>query len=282
MLLGRRLKDDEYPDRLPALLAAARERHGEDDHPLSSVFARWLRRALHLDDNGFDSPHAAQIAFEEVLASNRRYVTGTGALEQWVERHGGPLPGASKPEGSSAEGSKHEGSKHEGSKLAAPEAGGSEPERVGPGIADIEPPDVIPISARVGVDADRRILGLRPQWAAVILAVLLMQAAVIGWYWSRPAPGPVEGEGELVVTSRPDGARVLVDGNDRGATPLPIPLSAGAHVIEVRAGTGEPRVIPLMIRANMQTAQYVELQQATPPPPAVERRVPASNAPSRR
>jgi type IV secretory pathway protease TraF len=137
------------------------------------------------------------------------------------------------------------------------------------------------LSARVGVDAPRRILGLRPQWAAVILAVLLMQAAVIGWYWTRPAAGPVAGEGELVVTSRPDGARVVVDGDDRGATPLTITLSAGAHVIEVRAGTGTPRVIPLMIRANMQTAQYVELQQPTPPPPAVDRRVPVSKAPSR-
>jgi hypothetical protein len=276
MLLGRRLKDDEYPDHLPALLAAVRERHGDDDHPLSSVFARWLRRTLQLDDNGFDSPHAAQIAFEEVLASNRRYVTGTGALERWVEQHGRPLPGMAQQDGSKAE-----GSNLEGATLAATSAGASEPAGARTGIEDIEPPEVIPLSARVGVDAPRRFLGLRPQWAAVILAVLLMQAAVIGWYWTRPAPGPVAGEGELVVTSRPDGARVVVDGDDRGATPLTITLSAGAHVIEVRAGTGEPRVIPLMIRANMQTAQYVELQQATPPP-AVERRVPASKAPSRR
>jgi hypothetical protein len=279
MLLGRRLTADEFPDQLPALVAAARERHGDDDHPLSSVFARWLRRALQLDGNGFDSPHAAQIAFEEVLASNRRYVTGTGALEQWVEQHGGALPGSSKHEGSKHEGSKHEGSKHEGSKhegsrhegsdLVGSKPEGGEPEAAAPGAADVAP-------------AGRRVLGLRPQWAAVILGVLLMQAAVIGWYWSRPAAGPVEGEGELVVTSRPDGARVVVDGDDRGATPLTVSLSAGAHVIEVRAGTGEPRVIPLMIRANMQTAQYVELQQPTPPPPAVERRVPAAKTSPRR
>jgi len=102
--------------------------------------------------------------------------------------------------------------------------------------------------------------------------VLLLQASVIGWYWSRPAPGPVEGEGELVVTSRPAAAKVIVDGSERGETPLTVTLSAGPHVVEVRAGTSEPRVIPLVIRANVQTAQYVELQEAVPVPPPVERR----------
>lgn len=273
MLLGRRLRDAEFPDQLPALVSAARERHGDDDHPLSAVFARWLRRALQLEGSGFDSPHAAQIAFEEVLASNRRYVTGTGALEQWAEQHGG----------AEAEGSKHEGPPHEGSKReGSPQDGPRDLEPAGIDIGGDGPPEVVPLSARVGVDAERRFLGLRPLWAAVIVGVLFMQAAVIGWYWTRPVEGPVEGEGELVVTSRPDGARVVVDGNDRGATPLAITLPVGAHVIEVRAGTGEPRVIPLMIRANMQTAQYVELQQPASPPPAVERGAPASKAPPRR
>ena len=73
--------------RWPSLVSSARERHGDDDHPLAGVFSRWLRRALQLDADGFESPHAAQVAFEEVLASNRRYVTGTDALEAWVESH---------------------------------------------------------------------------------------------------------------------------------------------------------------------------------------------------
>ena len=118
----------------------------------------------------------------------------------------------------------------------------------------------------------RRVLGLRPRWAAVVVAVLFFQAGVIAGYWSRPVPGPSAGEGELVVTSRPDAAQVIVDGSTRGITPLTLSLSAGAHVVEVRAGTGEPRVIPLMIRANVQTAQYVELQEAVPVAPPVETR----------
>ncbi|MCC7126802.1 MAG: PEGA domain-containing protein [Acidobacteria bacterium] len=250
VLLGRRLTTNEYPAALPALIADARERHGDEDHPLSSVFARWLRRALQLEGGGFDSPQAAQIAFEEVLASNRRYVTGTDALEQWVEKVAGPLtPPAPEPEPS----------------LAAPA-----PEPV---ETVVDTPEAAPTVEATPAVPTGRIFGI-PRWALVLLAVLIVQAGVIGWYWTRPAPGPVEGEGELVVTSRPVGATVIVNGTARGETPLTLTLAAGAHVVEVRAGTSEPRVIPLMIRANMQTAQYVELQEAAPTPPPVERKAP--------
>ena len=75
-----------------------------------------------------------------------------------------------------------------------------------------------------------------------------------------------------MVTSRPDAAKVIVDGSERGVTPLTVTLPSGAHVVEVRAGTGEPRVIPQMIRANVQTAQYVELQEAVTVTPPVETR----------
>lgn len=252
MLLGRLLTAEEFPGAVPALLGSARERHGDDDHPLSSVFARWLRRALQLDEGGFDSPQAAQIAFEEVLSSNRRYVTGTAALEGWV-RACAPEPVASPVV------------------AAAPTTATIAPPPADATVAADEPADLV---APSGASAETRLLGLRPLWAAVVLVVVLLQAGVIGWYWTRPEQGPAEGQGELVVSSRPVGATVIVDGTERGATPLTLTLPAGAHVLEVRAGTGEPRVIPMVIRANVQTVQYVELQEAEGPPPA-ERRVPA-------
>jgi hypothetical protein len=251
LLLGRPIRDEEFPDALAALVDQARERHGEEDHPLSSVFARWLRRALQLETSAFDSPQAAQVAFEEVLASNRRYVTGTTALEEWIEQLGG-FPGQ------------------------APAATGPVPvvEHT-PSAADPAPAAIDADVSAVEEPSSGRFLGLRPQWALALLVVVLLQAGVIGWYWTRPAPGPAPGEGELVVTSRPTGARVVIDGSERGQTPLTVTLPAGAHVIEVQAGTGEPRVIPLVIRANVQTAQYVELQENVPVAPAVEQRTPA-------
>ena len=41
-------------------------------------------------------------------------------------------------------------------------------------------------------------------------------------------------------------------------------LPSGAHVLEVQIGKAEPRVIPLTIQAGVQTAQYIELQEAAP------------------
>ena len=55
-------------------------------------------------------------------------------------------------------------------------------------------------------------------------------------------------------------ARVTIDGEERGITPYTSELSPGSHVLEVRVGRSEPRVIPLMIRGGMQTSLYVELQ----------------------
>jgi hypothetical protein len=93
--------------------------------------------------------------------------------------------------------------------------------------------------------------------------IILLQMIVIGWLLMRSPAGPggiPAGDGELVVESRPPGARVVVDNQERGVTPLTMTLSAGAHVMQVRVGTNEPRVIPLAIRAGVQTSLYVELQ----------------------
>ncbi len=61
------------------------------------------------------------------------------------------------------------------------------------------------------------------------------------------------------MQSRPEGARVFIDDKDKGITPLTVRVGPGAHVLQVRAESAEPRVIPLQIRAGVQTAQYVEL-----------------------
>jgi hypothetical protein len=70
----------------------------------------------------------------------------------------------------------------------------------------------------------------------------------------RPATGT------LAINTNPVGAQVVVDGQQRGLTPLNLTLGAGAHVIEL-SGAGEPRSIPVTIVAGMQASQYVELRQ---------------------
>lgn len=94
--------------------------------------------------------------------------------------------------------------------------------------------------------------------AALVLAALL-QAGFIAWQASRPSES-LGGDGELVVQSQPPGAEVAIDDRVQGVTPLTVRLSPGTHVLQVKAGASEPRVIPLSIRPGTQTAQYVELQ----------------------
>lgn len=92
---------------------------------------------------------------------------------------------------------------------------------------------------------------------AGVVAVLLV---LVTWLLLRPPASPLAGEGELVVQSRPPGARVSIDGNERGVTPLTLGLAAGTYTLEVRVGQAEPRVIPLTIKPGVQTSQYIELQ----------------------
>ena len=93
-----------------------------------------------------------------------------------------------------------------------------------------------------------------------LAALVVLLIAIVGWLATRGSGGIAAGEGQLVVTSRPEGAQVTIDGEVRGQTPLTVSLNAGAHVMEVQSGKSEPRVIPLTITAGVQTAQYVELQ----------------------
>lgn len=102
-----------------------------------------------------------------------------------------------------------------------------------------------------------------PAWrstraVAALAAVAVAQLLLIGWLLSRPSEG-LGGDGELVVQSRPEGAKVLIDDQERGVTPLTLRISPGTHVLQLRAGAAEPRIIPLQVRPGVQTAQYVEL-----------------------
>ncbi len=234
MLHGRMLADQEFPGSLSALAASARERHDGEDRPLSQAFARWLARALQIDTaQAFDSPHAAHIGFEEVLAADPRYVTRNAALEEWVARHGQ---------------AKEESPKGRVVTLPAPRPAGD-----GDGGTD-----------QAGAGDRGVLMSWLPRIAAALAVVALLEAAVIGWLWTRPGRAAGEGDGELSIQSRPASARVIINGEDRGETPLVLTLPPGTHVMEVRAGDAPPRVIPLTIRAGSQTAQYVELQEPAP------------------
>jgi hypothetical protein len=123
-----------------------------------------------------------------------------------------------------------------------------------PAVEYVPPP--LPIGTAAPADL-RAKTGLSPLVLG-LGAVVLVLLGVMGWLLMRDS-GPNEDVGELVVTSRPEGAQVKIDGEPKGVTPLTIRLDKGAHVLEVQSGKSEPRVIPLMIQGGVQTSQYVEL-----------------------
>jgi len=226
LLLGRVLSEAEYPNQLAELLASANESRDGDLTPLSKALLTWLTRALQLDvSTAFQSPHEAQVAFESVLASDRAYVTSSKALDEWVTAVGKVI---------------------DQSRNAAAPA----PAPLAP-LAPLATPAPNPVPASA------------PARSPLVLALIvfaIVQSGVVLWLWNRDPGAPRKGEGELVVQSRPVAARVSIDGEERGVTPLTMTLPSGAHVLEVQSGKSEPRVIPLTIQAGVQTAQYIELQ----------------------
>ena len=224
LILGRVLADDEYPNQMASLLESASERRAGQATPLSKALSAWLTRALQFEiGTSFQSPHEAQVAFESVLASDRAYVTSSPALDEWVTKVGALID-------------------QQRSGLVAP-ADPATP------VAPQAPP------APYAPQAPAR----NPLVLALIVFAIA-QSFVMLWLWNRDPGAPRAGEGELVIQSRPVAARVSIDGEERGVTPLTVALPSGAHVLEVQSGKSEPRVIPLTIRPGVQTAQYIELQ----------------------
>jgi PEGA domain len=142
---------------------------------------------------------------------------------------------------------------------------------VQPPAQDAVPPASTPraVASEVEAFSDPAFLPppLAPWWqsarvVAALAGVATLQLVVIGWLLTRPSEA-LGNDGELVVTSRPEGATVVIDDREHGVTPLTVRVSPGTHVLQVRAGTAEPRVIPLAIRPGVQTAQYVELGVST-------------------
>jgi hypothetical protein len=105
------------------------------------------------------------------------------------------------------------------------------------------------------------ITGVSSHWriaAAVLALIAIVEGGLLAWKLRQGLGGLPVTSGTVRVDSKPAGAQVAVDGQSRGATPLTMTLSAGAHVMELSAG-GEPRVIPITVGSGETLGQYVEL-----------------------
>lgn len=276
LLLGRRLRSDEFPGAVPELLRAAAETSGGNVRPLSEGLRSWLERALQLDARTpFQSPQDAQLAFEEVLAAERGYVTSPALLDAFVARFSGiagppPEPVAVVRETPAAAPAAAPAPAPPGPDpvlLAGAVVSGPDPVLpAGPVMSRPDP--TVPAGATVSepdsTSAVRfRVAGDTRRWTKGALAgfalVVLIEAVAIIWLWNRLSD-TLARDGELEVKSLPGAARVRIDDRDLGVTPLTVRLAPGTYTLQVQSGDAPPRVLVVQIRAGVQTSQYLELQ----------------------
>jgi len=70
--------------------------------------------------------------------------------------------------------------------------------------------------------------------------------------------------GRVSLDSQPPGASVIVDGVDRGVTPLDLDLPKGSHAVTFRAGTNE-RALELKVDPGVRIAEHIELPRVVAP-----------------
>ena len=301
LLLGRRLKDDEYLVSLGDLFDALTETNAGEKKKLSGPFCTWVARALQFDPHtAYQSTQEAQVAFEEMLARERSYVTTPAQLDRFItnfERIAGAPRKPSVPAEASlvaaiaaaapvalnvareeppAFAREESPASDRVTSSAAPPvarevsaATYGETSAVDSAFAREEPPASTggpasaPVAATTPVSLEAPVQPPLPAWRRFALpglaALVLIEAVVIAWLATSTGQATLTG-GELVIQSRPVAARVTIDGEERGITPFQAELSPGSHVVEVRVGRSEPRVIPVVIRAGVQSGLYVELQ----------------------
>jgi eukaryotic-like serine/threonine-protein kinase len=120
-----------------------------------------------------------------------------------------------------------------------------------------EPPTVERVAGD-GSSSDalpRQMLGVLAVFALVIVA----QAFYIGF--SLVGTGAHGAAAELVVSSHPTGAQVLVDGRVEGTTPVAIAVPVGAHLVEVLGPTGVPEPFNVNLTEGQRWVQHVTLTQ---------------------
>ena len=103
---------------------------------------------------------------------------------------------------------------------------------------------------------------LRGRWVAAALVLVALTSGgtlAVGRIMS-PAASP-ETLGTLSVQTNPEGATVVIDGQQRGMTPLNLQLKPGRHVVEL-VTDGDVRTIPITITAGGQVSQFIEIPRA--------------------
>ena len=299
LILGRRLQDEEGPSHLGDLVSSAwavSTRGGLE--PLPAGLRSWLMCALQLDArHSFGSAMDAQSELERVLGESD-YLAAPATLEAFLERYraatepdapvvqresGGPYVdrAVSEPVPVPALRSSvtpaavvHPApleSTYRSVYTPTPETAATSasaevtmPAAAPTATSRLDPETfVAPLDFSTGDIVAPKRAGTRKQWTLAAAAVVLVALAGAGVTAARrfATPAAPVNDGTLIMTTNPPGAKLFVDGVERGVTPLTVALKAGTHAQELR-GDGPPRLMPISMTAGTQMSQYIELARA--------------------
>ena len=99
--------------------------------------------------------------------------------------------------------------------------------------------------------------------AAVVVVALTSGGAMAARRYLATTPAAAPATGTLAIHTTPAGASVVIDGQDRGVTPLRVTLSVGPHTLDLSAG-GAHREMALTVAANAEVSQFIDMPTAAP------------------
>jgi hypothetical protein len=295
LILGRPILDDEYPSKLGEAVSSAWAMSARGGlEPLPAGLRNWLACTLQLDrKNSFDSAVQAQDELERVLGESD-YMAAPASLEEFLAQYnatvGPPMPVVVAPPAPAPVPAPVPTPVTVTPIAAAIPA--PQPPPVPVAVPEPPPvpivshlpaptpkwvPDPIPaapprpsfLASTATIDEPleqyapaAKGFDLRKRWPLAAAAVALVAVAGAGIpavrHFSGAGATPASADGTLTVNTNPPGAKVFVDGVERGVTPLSVALKPGTHGLELR-GDGTPRLMPIMMPAGAQLSQYIEL-----------------------
>jgi PEGA domain len=113
------------------------------------------------------------------------------------------------------------------------------------------------------VESDMKKSAAIPLGRLIAAAVVLVALTSGGTLAARKFLTPAEtaAMGTLMVQTNPAGASVVVDGKQRGASPISLALTPGKHVLEL-VTDGDVKSVPIDITAGGQVSQFIDLPKA--------------------
>jgi hypothetical protein len=257
-------------------------------NPFPSALEAWaeLDRVLHYSDpigeiaalKTFMTHYQARVAADGAKAS------GAASVPQMVARAVAPSapapaafaaaptpqsgPQVAHPRPVAVPGQSH-GSSSSGSTVAAmhPQASTRPDVPVAPAVKSAAKDDQAQVDDSRSEEADSVMEKSNPlirgRWiaAAIVLVALTSGGTLAVGRIMKPAAAP-ESLGTLAVQTNPAGATVVIDGQQRGATPISLQLKPGRHVVEL-VTEGDVRTIPVMMTPGGQISHVIEIPRAT-------------------